>query len=106
MNNNFDINTPPPHVLHTEKIICRQCGQEFEMPPVEQKFFFSKGFTLPKKCPECRKKRKEIHSFTCIDCGEEFTLTGSEIQYYENKGYNLPKRCPSCIKIKKEKNNK
>lgn len=100
----MDINTPPARILHTAHVTCRQCGKEFDIPPVEQKFFFSKGYTLPKNCPECRKKKREVQIHTCIDCGGEFELTGSQINYFNSKGYSIPKRCPECIRIKKEKN--
>jgi len=37
---------------------CKDCGKEFKNSPKEQDFFVSKQLELPKRCPDCRKKRK------------------------------------------------
>lgn len=39
--------------------VCKACGREFIISPEEQKHFYSMGFALPKRCAECRKRRKE-----------------------------------------------
>lgn len=39
--------------------ICKDCGRDFIITVEEQKRFKSLGFELPKRCCECRKKRKE-----------------------------------------------
>lgn len=39
--------------------ICKDCGRDFIITVEEQKRFKSLGFELPKRCYECRKKRKE-----------------------------------------------
>lgn len=36
---------------------CTQCGKVFEITNGEKEFYDQKGFQLPKKCKECRKKR-------------------------------------------------
>jgi DNA-directed RNA polymerase subunit RPC12/RpoP len=41
-----------------EKFTCVDCGAEFELSAEEMKWYEDKGFTLPKRCPECRKQRK------------------------------------------------
>ena len=88
-----------------ERIIkCSECGKEFTMSPAEQKFYQKKGYTLPKRCYDCRMKEKEVKQFTCVDCGATFELTGTEIKYYEKNGLILPKRCKKCREFKKEKN--
>lgn len=38
--------------------ICRDCGQEFIITPQEQERFAELSFDLPKRCLQCRKKRK------------------------------------------------
>ena len=38
---------------------CKDCGRDFIITAEEQKRFKSLGFELPKRCCECRKKRKE-----------------------------------------------
>lgn len=38
---------------------CRDCGEPFGITKAERVFFESRGLTLPKRCPACRKARKE-----------------------------------------------
>ena len=38
---------------------CVDCGQAFVIAPEEQVFFHNKGFELPKRCKECRIKRRQ-----------------------------------------------
>ena len=38
-------------------IDCVQCGSEFELSPAEVDHYISKGFDLPKRCSDCRKKK-------------------------------------------------
>ena len=41
-------------------LVCSDCGNEFEFTEGEQAFYAEKGFTNePKRCPECRKARKQ-----------------------------------------------
>jgi len=61
-------------------LICQECGQEFIFTANEQEFYASKGFTNePKRCPECRRKRKEssfnkperlMYDAICANCGK------------------------------------
>ena len=39
---------------------CADCGRDFVITSNEQLFYGSKGFALPKRCKDCRKKRKEV----------------------------------------------
>lgn len=39
--------------------ICRDCGKTFEITRAERIFFESHNMALPKRCPDCRKARKE-----------------------------------------------
>lgn len=41
------------------KIICKQCGKEFELTQSEISFYKSKNLSLPKRCKECRDKNKQ-----------------------------------------------
>ena len=82
------------------------CGQVFIISPAEQKFYHSKGFKLPKKCPECRKHKNEVTKFICKDCNKEFAMTANEISFFKNRGYEVPKRCPECRAFRKASNNK
>lgn len=38
---------------------CRDCGKTFEISRSERIFFESHNMALPKRCPDCRKARKE-----------------------------------------------
>ena len=47
--------------IHTwQKHKCKDCESNFYMFHKEVMFFEEKGLSLPKRCPECRKKRKEM----------------------------------------------
>lgn len=37
-------------------LVCQDCDNKFIFDEGEQRFFKSKGFTDPKRCPGCRKK--------------------------------------------------
>ena len=39
---------------------CKDCGEDFVISVEEQKYFASIGLVLPKRCKDCRKRRKEI----------------------------------------------
>ncbi len=38
---------------------CSDCSNDFAFTEGEQEFFEQKGFTEPKRCPECRQARKQ-----------------------------------------------
>jgi hypothetical protein len=40
------------------KKICVECGKEFIYSIAEQKIFKKRGYLPPKRCPECREKKK------------------------------------------------
>lgn len=37
---------------------CKDCSVSYEITEGEKEFFESKGFPLPKRCKECREKKK------------------------------------------------
>lgn len=39
-------------------LVCGDCGQEFTFTAGEQEFFESKNLSAPKRCADCRKKKK------------------------------------------------
>lgn len=39
-------------------ITCIDCGCTFSMTEEEQKWYEERGFELPKRCPECRKAKR------------------------------------------------
>lgn len=38
--------------------VCMDCGNDFEISPGEMEFYNSKQLNLPKRCSNCRDKRK------------------------------------------------
>ncbi len=68
-----------------EKIVCRDCGQEFIFSAGEQEFYATKGFAnKPARCPDCRKafkaqrngdnagrSERKLFDTVCADCGAE-----------------------------------
>ena len=41
-----------------KKIKCLDCGADFVFSAGEQFFFWSKGLSTPKRCHQCRERRK------------------------------------------------
>lgn len=41
-----------------QQVACLDCGQSFTFSAEDQEFFAQKGYTQPKRCPECRAARK------------------------------------------------
>lgn len=40
------------------KLICKDCGKEFDFTVGEQRFYEKKGFAQPIRCKECRDAKK------------------------------------------------
>jgi CxxC-x17-CxxC domain-containing protein len=46
-------------VQYAEKTLtCQDCGAQFSFSAEDQEFYAMKGFSEPKRCPECRRARK------------------------------------------------
>ena len=46
--------------MSDKTLVCSDCGAEFVFTEGEQEFYAEKGFTNePKRCPECRKAKKQ-----------------------------------------------
>ncbi len=72
---------------YTDKTLtCQDCGAEFTFTADDQEFFAGKGYSEPKRCPDCRRARKaergydggggggnygsrQMYSVTCSNCG-------------------------------------
>lgn len=93
-------------VLTVKEIVCGRCGAKFEMAPAEQKFYVEHNFTMPKKCPACRKLRRQLTKCVCVDCNAEFDISELEKEYYLSRRFQIPKRCKSCRDIKSRHNAK
>lgn len=45
--------------LKDKTLICVDCGEEFIFSVGEQRYFISKGLSIPKRCSECRLSRRQ-----------------------------------------------
>lgn len=41
-------------------IKCKDCGKEFVVDDKELKWYADRGWDVPKRCKECRTKRKQL----------------------------------------------
>jgi hypothetical protein len=44
--------------FQNQQLQCAECGAIFEFSAEEQEFYAQKGYSSPKRCPECRARRK------------------------------------------------
>lgn len=72
--------------METEKtnvlcFTCIDCGAEFQLSDDERSFFEEKGWPVPKRCPECRRQRRELkYQARCIFCGNEINIIPQRIK--------------------------
>lgn len=45
--------------MKDEKKICIQCEKEFIVTALEKERLISRGFDIPKRCEECRRKKSK-----------------------------------------------
>ena len=74
-----------------QQLQCVECGKIFEFAAEDQEFYAKKGYSAPKRCPECRENRKarnnggsrggygggrerREYSVICAACGCETTV--------------------------------
>lgn len=50
-----------------KNIVCVDCGNEFVFTGKDQTFYASKGFGDPKRCPECRRIKKQKREAEGLD---------------------------------------
>jgi len=53
--------SPQPNIqpIKDKDLPCIDCGRTFAFSEGEQRYFLSKGLAEPKRCPECRKARRD-----------------------------------------------
>jgi len=75
-----------------KKIKCTECGVTFNFGASEQELFASRGYTNePKRCPECRERRKQQRG------GSYHSPNGSgDVYGYQRKRSMYPAVCASC----------
>ena len=97
-------------MAYTDKTLtCQDCGQQFTFSADDQEFFASKGYSEPKRCPNCRQARKaergggggggggggyggprQMYPATCAECGRETEVP------FEPRG-DRPVYCRDCF---------
>ncbi len=78
---------------------CEECGKDFIFTAGEQEFYEEKGFTPPKRCPECRAAKKaagrQFTKVTCAGCGKE-----TEVPFVPSG--DRPVYCRECFESQKQ----
>lgn len=94
---------------YTEKTLtCQDCGASFAFSADDQEFYAGKGYTEPKRCPDCRRARKaergggrgegagyssgprQMFPVTCSNCGKETEVP------FQPRG-DRPVYCTDCF---------
>lgn len=94
--------------LEVQMLTCADCGKEFEFSVEDQEYFASKGYSAPKRCPECRQAKKnsrnnrnprhrerQEYPAVCSACGCETTIP------FKPTG-DRPVLCQDCYKKSKQ----
>jgi len=80
--------TMQDQTYQNEQLQCVECGKIFEFSAEDQEFYAQKGYSSPKRCPECRENRKarsnnsrggyrserRDYNVTCAACGCQTTV--------------------------------
>jgi len=84
--------------LEDTTLKCEECGNDFIHSGRDQQFYQEKGYqNLPKRCPDCRRVRKQrasgprsMHDTTCSDCGKD-----TQVPFEPTEG--KPVYCDECF---------
>ena len=60
--------------MESIKLVCKDCGKEFDFTVGEQKFYEKKGFPQPIRCKDCRSAKKERYTMSAETKAEEVFL--------------------------------
>jgi CxxC-x17-CxxC domain-containing protein len=60
-------------LFNDRTITCADCSQEFVFSSSEQQFYSDRGFSDPRRCPNCRQARKAARAGS----GSEYASAGS-----------------------------
>ena len=87
------------------QIQCAECGKTFVFTVDDQEYHEQKGYSAPKRCMECRQKRRmdrrqsrQMHKVICNACGCE-----TEVPFKPMN--NKPVYCNECFQKKKDEEN-
>lgn len=85
-----------------KKLVCQDCGKEFVFSGKDQKFFEEKGYQPPKRCPDCRSKKKEerrsqrqFYDIVCSKCGQKGQVP------FKPLNPEAPLLCEKCFREEK-----
>ena len=91
-------------VFQDRDLACAQCGEDFNFSSDDQRYHMEKGYTDPKRCPNCRQQRRsnwgggggggyggggggtrQMYPVVCAECGNNtevpFQPTGTRPVY-------------------------
>ena len=90
-------------VFQDRSLVCAECGDSFSFSADDQRYHMEKGYTDPKRCPNCRQQRRsqgggggggggfggggsrQMYPVVCADCGNNtevpFQPTGTRPVY-------------------------
>lgn len=84
---------------------CADCGTEFIITNREHDFLEKRGYSMPTRCPDCRRLHRDFVKkgldnigleSTCAECGKPLQFTNRELYWYASHNYKLPTRCKDC----------
>ena len=73
-------------VFQDKSMVCGECGESFTFSADDQKYHLEKGYTEPKRCPNCRRARRaqrnrggglgdssdrQMYPVVCAQCGAD-----------------------------------
>lgn len=70
------------------KIVCKQCGKEFELSESEIEFYKSKNLHIPKRCKECREANKQKNKANVDISGGSYQTAHDNTNRYRNEYSN------------------
>lgn len=95
-------------MAYTDRTLtCQDCGQSFTFSADDQEFFAVKGYTEPKRCPDCRQARRsdrgrtesygprQFYPVTCSNCGVQTEVP------FRPRG-DRPVYCSDCFARQRE----
>ena len=72
-------------VFQDRSMVCVECGETFAFSADDQRYHLEKGYTEPKRCPNCRRNRRaqrdqggtgdsaprQMYPVVCAQCGAD-----------------------------------
>ena len=85
-----------------KQLTCQDCGRSFTFSADDQSFHAERGYGDPKRCPDCRRARRnerdvggpssrQMYAVTCDQCGKQ-----AEVPFEPRLG--RPVYCSDCFR--------